>query len=1031
MGAINDLARQYLRDYVVDGDASSGQYQPRKRDGRNVFATIDAALSSIATGLTIGDAVVHETQADLNNDLAYPAGTLGIVWGDSDQAKNGIYVKSGGSPGSWSLTDLSLPSTYVDDLSQVQSDIDALEAKKINDFRGSTSISIDTNLDIDLVTADYIGITGNGSIETISNKPNGTEITLVANTSGGFTLVEDTDHIRIPGGDLSVAQSRTVVLRSIGSALWRVVGGTAILQRDVSLKADDDAVVKLSGSQTINGTKTFSSAPDVPDGSFTIAKTSGLQSALNDKADDNAVVKLAGAQAIDGVKTFNDAPVVPNDSFAIAKINGLQTALDAKATTTALSAEAATRQQWDSAAKRVAEGGIGGIQTVGITATPTDGSSLGNNTYVLVPPSVGTGYVQRIRLYSAAQGTIYFRIFSRSGSTLTRVGSDYPCTVSAGLNTLSPSDFGYIPIEKDQYFGFYCGAAGRVTYVGGGITSHHWFTSTGDQTSFSDSTVDVTNEIQIGVEIAYAAVDEDRVTSNEAAIESIKSTFGTKKIERFGMPSGTPGSANSGVGGTYAFADPVQHDGYITRFAYYATDTCDARLRVWRAVGDDFALVANVDLPGVAGVNDFSSASGDFDPIPVKAGMFIGMYSDGNVNYLGGGNAYNGGFYRIAADVDYMAEPVLTTGIGPRFQIAIDIEYDEPISLTYVDPSLPIATDGSTLHRVRAKLGVKEHSGTGILRIGFIGDSWTQRTNIVELFRDMVQDAYGASGYGWISCDDMNNMAGLTHTQSGWTVYDASEDGAPDTNIGCAIDGKAAYATGTSATVSIAVECETFKIAYLDGDGTFRYRVDAGSWTNVVGQETGELEWVEISGLSDASHTFEIDLTGNTGTVVLYGYIASRSAPGVEVHKLGNAAIDGAQILDYMDYVAPYFEELELDAMVVILGTNDYRRSKPFSTFTDCVTGLIENARAAVPDCGVILWGVADSDGTVVRPITDYVTEMHRLSSELGCEFFNHHKMFGTFAEADALGMWNDSLHLNDDGGYVVSKELTRRFFWL
>lgn len=56
-----------------------------------------------------------------------------------------------------------------------------------------------------------------------------------------------------------------------------------------------------------------------------------LTSAIAAKADDTAVVKLTGAQTVAGVKTFSSAPVVPDASFAIAKTNGLQSALDAKA----------------------------------------------------------------------------------------------------------------------------------------------------------------------------------------------------------------------------------------------------------------------------------------------------------------------------------------------------------------------------------------------------------------------------------------------------------------------------------------------------------------------------------------------------------------------------------------------------------------------------------------------------------------------------------------------------------------------------
>lgn len=126
---------------------------------------------------------------------------------------------------------------------------------------------------------------------------------------------------------------------------------TDITNLDVSLaaKADDTAVVKLSGNQTIGGTKTFSLAPSVPDASWTIAKTNGLQAqldaktddatlttALASKADDSAVVKLTGTQTIAGAKTFSTSPIVPDNSFAQAKVIGLVTAIAAKADDTAV-----------------------------------------------------------------------------------------------------------------------------------------------------------------------------------------------------------------------------------------------------------------------------------------------------------------------------------------------------------------------------------------------------------------------------------------------------------------------------------------------------------------------------------------------------------------------------------------------------------------------------------------------------------------------------------------------------------------------
>lgn len=43
------------------------------------------------------------------------------------------------------------------------------------------------------------------------------------------------------------------------------------------------SIIKTTGNQTVGGTKTFSVAPVVPDGSFSVAKTTGLQNALDGK----------------------------------------------------------------------------------------------------------------------------------------------------------------------------------------------------------------------------------------------------------------------------------------------------------------------------------------------------------------------------------------------------------------------------------------------------------------------------------------------------------------------------------------------------------------------------------------------------------------------------------------------------------------------------------------------------------------------------------------------------------------------------
>ena len=74
--------------------------------------------------------------------------------------------------------------------------------------------------------------------------------------------------------------SGTIYVRiTDGTASWGSIEGTLSAQTD--LQNALDAKVNVAGDQTISGVKTFSSAPVVPDASFSIAKVSGLQTALD------------------------------------------------------------------------------------------------------------------------------------------------------------------------------------------------------------------------------------------------------------------------------------------------------------------------------------------------------------------------------------------------------------------------------------------------------------------------------------------------------------------------------------------------------------------------------------------------------------------------------------------------------------------------------------------------------------------------------------------------------------------------------
>jgi hypothetical protein len=131
------------------------------------------------------------------------------------------------------------------------------------------------------------------------------------------------------------------------------------VQTSLDAKALDNAVVKLTGNQTIAGTKTFSSAPSLPNNSINNSMinntcinsgycdaTSSIQTQLDAKASDSLACHLAGTETITGAKTFsggitvssnitsNSCTITPTElSYLDTVSSNIQTQLDAKQAT--------------------------------------------------------------------------------------------------------------------------------------------------------------------------------------------------------------------------------------------------------------------------------------------------------------------------------------------------------------------------------------------------------------------------------------------------------------------------------------------------------------------------------------------------------------------------------------------------------------------------------------------------------------------------------------------------------------------------
>ncbi|MCL7674024.1 SGNH/GDSL hydrolase family protein, partial [Klebsiella pneumoniae] len=341
-------------------------------------------------------------------------------------------------------------------------------------------------------------------------------------------------------------------------------------------------------------------------------------------------------------------------------------------------------------------------------------------------------------------------------------------------------------------------------------------------------------------------------------------------------------------------------------------------------------------------------------------------------------------------------------------------------------------TDGRSAWRWRvAKSKYKLLVGAK-LKVGFTGDSWTEKRAIPQMMANILYSEYSKAGEGWINFASANGdtLNGMSFNISGWTTYDASETTAEPT-YGCALDGLCLYATGTAARITLnAVNATSLSIYFKDTAGVFRYTIDGGTPVVVTGAGTGNVTKVDVTGLSSTgTHQLVIDLTGNTDTVVIYGVYASISSNGVEIQKFGNANITADGYTKVLSNISYFAQQLNPDIIFMIIGTNDYRLGRTLSNFYTALTSWVQAYKAALPDTALVLIAPPQCNASGSYPLSSYRDVMRQVANENHVEFFSLYDDFpAAYATANTYGLWNDALHLNNNGADFLSRQLYKYF---
>ncbi|MEB8293117.1 SGNH/GDSL hydrolase family protein [Klebsiella michiganensis] len=329
------------------------------------------------------------------------------------------------------------------------------------------------------------------------------------------------------------------------------------------------------------------------------------------------------------------------------------------------------------------------------------------------------------------------------------------------------------------------------------------------------------------------------------------------------------------------------------------------------------------------------------------------------------------------------------------------------------------------------KKGQVFNSVASSVNVAFTGDSWTEKNTIPKSLISVLGGTY--KDPGWISTSTRPDavMAGITLTSTGFTIYDGDNEhnNAPPT-YGCGPDGNAMYNTGSVATMTWSgVKATDLTLFYYDGTGSFNLIVDGTTVATIAGTNTGQGKKYDLSGLTSASHTVRITTIGN-GVVSIFGMYGKDTgvASGVTISRMGNGASTAGDYLNWSNWIKPTAQYLDIDLLFIILGTNDFRKSKGLDQYREGITEIITQYQQAIPGVCICLISPAQSNATGVPALSDYDNEMRNIAIETNSSYISGYKIFPkTYNNSN--GAWEDTLHLSNLGAFVLTKSIKNNFF--
>lgn len=143
--------------------------------------------------------------------------------------------------------------------------------------------------------------------------------------------------------------------------------------------------------------------------------------------------------------------------------------------------------------------------------------------------------------------------------------------------------------------------------------------------------------------------------------------------------------------------------------------------------------------------------------------------------------------------------------------------------------------------------------------------------------------------------------------------------------------------------------------------------------------------------------------------------------------RIGNGGAIASDYLNWSQWIPPTVQNIDVDLLFIILGTNDFRLSFGLDQYISGISEIITKYKTATPGICICLVSPAQSNATGTPALSEYDTAMRKLALDNNLNFISGYEIFPKTYD-NSNGAWNDNLHLSTRGAYVLTHIMKDNF---